>query len=191
MVSALNGKITPGSGYSTYKRWLELPGKDKLVCPENDAITFFDNIGKYVIKNYRVSSQKHEKADIVTATLHICLDSNLQRQDKFIPGNWVENDIGKNQEKMKNIVTKANEKFRQARLDYIEMILNVVKFENDDVQKKINKMKSQTRKCENPECSKEFSSLKRKCDECASKVVAVKLQNTRFECSEPNQNKKN
>ena len=58
-VSTLNGKVTPGSSYSTYKKWVNVKGKDVVKCPDGDQVTFFDNIGKYISKNYRVSSQKY------------------------------------------------------------------------------------------------------------------------------------
>ena len=77
-VSVLNGKVTPSCGYELYKNKLELKGSYKLVCPKNDVITFFDNIGKYVIKNYRVT-------DVVTATLHFQISSRFQKDVSLKP----------------------------------------------------------------------------------------------------------
>ena len=70
IVSVLNGKVTPSCGYKLYKNWLKLKGSYKLVCLKNDVITFFQNIGKYVIKNYRAFASNKSTADVVTATLH-------------------------------------------------------------------------------------------------------------------------
>ena len=74
-VSTLNGKVTLGAGYTTYKTWLVSFGSNKIQCPAEDVVTYFDNIGKYIIKNYRVTSQKTKKADI-TASLHLSLGGN-------------------------------------------------------------------------------------------------------------------
>ena len=67
--ATLNGKVTPGAGYTTYKDWLVNFGNNKIQCPAEDVVTY-DNIDKYVIKNYRVTSQKTKKADIITKSLH-------------------------------------------------------------------------------------------------------------------------
>ena len=61
-VSTLNGKVTAGARYTAYKSWVLNFGSNK--------------IGKYVIKNYRVTSQKTKKADIITASLHLSLGGN-------------------------------------------------------------------------------------------------------------------
>ena len=88
-VSALNGKVLPSAGYHTYKTWVEHVGADPIKCPSNDLITYFDNVGKYVIKSYNVSSKRTARADIITATLHFDLgDKMLQSQKQLKPGNW-------------------------------------------------------------------------------------------------------
>ena len=56
-VSTLNGKVTPSCGYTTYKKWLDIQGNNELKCPGGDIITYYDNIEKYVIKNYRAFSK--------------------------------------------------------------------------------------------------------------------------------------
>ena len=70
-ISTVNGKVTPGASYSTYKKWLNVKGDKVLICPDGDQVTYFDNIGKYISKSYRVLSQKYIQPDIVTTTLHI------------------------------------------------------------------------------------------------------------------------
>ena len=77
-VSVLNGKVNPGASYASYKKWIAMQGAQELIPPENDVVTYFDNVGKYITKSYRVSSQKTARADIVTATLHFDLKENLQ-----------------------------------------------------------------------------------------------------------------
>ena len=64
-VSALNGRVTREASYSAYKKWVNDNGKKALKCPKDDQVTFFDNIGKYVLKNYSMSSQKNVRPDIV------------------------------------------------------------------------------------------------------------------------------
>ena len=83
-VSTLNGKVTPGSSYSTYKKWVSVKGKDIVKCSDGDQVIFFNNIGKYISKSYRVSSEKYTRPDIITATLHLSLGKeNLQAKEEF------------------------------------------------------------------------------------------------------------
>ena len=77
-VTTLNGKVFPGGGYTTYHSWLNNVGNKHLVCPPGNVETYIDNIGKYIIKNYRVSKDKNNTADVITTTLHIKLDKNIQ-----------------------------------------------------------------------------------------------------------------
>ena len=73
IVSTINGKSTPCASYTTYKKWICDRGLKPNVCPKGDVITFFDNMGKYIIKDYRVLSTKKQTADVITATLHFLL----------------------------------------------------------------------------------------------------------------------
>ena len=75
----LNEKVTPSCGYRLHKNWLELKGSYTLVCPKNDKITFFGNIGKYFIKNYHIFASNKSTGDVVTATLHFQMSSRLQK----------------------------------------------------------------------------------------------------------------
>ena len=57
-----------------------IKGDTVLICPDGDQVTYFDNIGKYISKSYRVLSQKYIQPDIVTTTLHIRLgEQQLQK----------------------------------------------------------------------------------------------------------------
>ena len=40
-VFTLNGKVTPGSGYTTYNAWLVNFGSNKIQCPAEDIITYY------------------------------------------------------------------------------------------------------------------------------------------------------
>ena len=52
-VSTVNGKVTPGAGYTTYKAWLVNFGSNKIQCPAENVATYFGNIGKDVIKSIK------------------------------------------------------------------------------------------------------------------------------------------
>ena len=85
-VSTLNAKVTPGSSYSTYKKCVDVKVKDVVKSPDGGQVTFSDNIGKYISKNYRVSSQKYTRLDIVTVTLPLSIgEENLQTKEEFKP----------------------------------------------------------------------------------------------------------
>ena len=144
-VSALNGKVAPGARYTTYKKRLEEKDKLPLHCPKQDVITFFDNIGKYITRSYCVSTEKVTRADIVTATLHIELGTDLQCQENLKSCNWPQVSDSTQLESMKKIVDESNLNFRQIRLEYIKLILDIVKFENDDIDSLITTQEKMSR----------------------------------------------
>ena len=53
-VTRINGKVIPSGSYSTIQSWFEEQGKEPLKTPSEDMISFFDNNGKHIIKNYRL-----------------------------------------------------------------------------------------------------------------------------------------
>ena len=57
---------TPGGGYKTLQMWLQMKGGDVLTCNKGVVDLFFDNIGKYIVKNFCVSAEKTKSADIIT-----------------------------------------------------------------------------------------------------------------------------
>ena len=91
-VSLLNGKLSPGGSSTTYYNWLNNTGSEPITCPNGDLDTYFDNIGRYVVKNYQVSKNKSAAADIITTTLHIPLagKSCLRTNPLLKPSVWVE-----------------------------------------------------------------------------------------------------
>ena len=91
-------------------------------------VTYFDNIGKYGIKNYRVTSQKTKKADIITASLHLSLGGNkLQTNAILKPSYWRnKKSSDEKEEAMQRIVSESNNDFRQYRINYIVVILKIV-----------------------------------------------------------------
>ena len=101
-------------------------------------------------------SQKTQRADIVTVTLHINLEINLQKRVDLKSGNWPALSIAERHRKMKNLIDKSHSHFRKHRLQYNETILEIVKFENDDVTKKMTSIQHRRRCCK--------TNQKRKCD---------------------------
>jgi len=81
-VTALNGKLTAGGGYTTYLNWMKENGSVPLTCPDGDQVIYFDNIGRYINKNYRVSKEKIKSADIISTTIHICLNNGGDSDDR-------------------------------------------------------------------------------------------------------------
>ena len=140
-------------------------------------VTYFDSIGKYVTKNYRVTSQKTKKADIITASLHLNLGGNkLQPNAILEPSNWRNKKSSEEKEEaMERIDSESNNDFRQYRINYIAIILKIVMFENDDVKRKIEVLKRSERSCSNKSCKKLFAKLRKKCDACGGKVIKDEL----------------
>ena len=182
-VSLINGKISPSASYTTYKNWLVEKGSKPLVCPTNqDTITFFDNIGKYIVKSYRVLSEKLPSADIITATLHFTTEgSNLQNDCHLMPGEWrMKTSVENFQSKLNDRINVAKHSFRQFPMVFIERVLQMVAIENCDVEDKISAKQASLRKCVNENCLKSYDSLKRKCDLCGSNVEKGKIVKERL-----------
>ena len=103
-ISVLNGKVLPGVGYMTQRKWFETQGQEKLKCiVKEDVVTYFDNIRKYIKKQYHVSYQKMSKSDVITLTLHIHLNSTIQNKEVLKLINWKVLDIKVKHRKMKQI----------------------------------------------------------------------------------------
>ena len=132
-VSALYGRVTPEASYSTYKKWVNANGKKALKRPKDDQVTFFDNIGKYVLKNYSMSSQKNVRPDIVTTTLQISLgEKNLETKSEFKPFKKLVNE--QTLLLTDNKIEASNINFRRYQLNYIK---ENVQSKNDVINKKL------------------------------------------------------
>ena len=172
VVSTINGKIAPSGSYPSYKKWIKNVGSEHIECPPADLVTFYDNMGKYIVKDYRVLSSEKDSADIMTATLHFPLQGlNLQTSDELMPGNW-RNKLSEStiQSKMREIRDSSKVNFRKYRLHFIENILSKVLSGNEDVQQKLDSMEANGRTCSNEFCGKTFTTRKLKCDSCGSKT---------------------
>ena len=113
--------------------WLEEQVNEPLESPSGDLVTFFDNIGKYIISNYRVKSKKSKSADVIATTLHIILNRNstLQSQVELKPNNWLKNQTESSlQEMMCNFLEKCSLNFRKYRCYYL--LQNLEKVINED-----------------------------------------------------------
>ena len=90
-VSVVNRKTTPGGSYITYKNWINVHGKSALKCYGGTIDLWFDNIGRYINKQYRVSTEKTKSADVVTTCLQIphddieCMQKNPLLKSKRSP----------------------------------------------------------------------------------------------------------
>ena len=99
--------MSPGGSYPTLGNWMSDCGKSKLVVPDGDLETSFDNIGRYHIKSYRVSASEYKKSRIFTTGIHIVLNNDiiLQNRSDLIPMNWgYDMDVFEKQEKLKGII---------------------------------------------------------------------------------------
>ena len=76
-VTAVNGKISVGGSYTSVQKWLNEQGSEPLKSPDGDLVTFFDNIGRYIIQNYRVWTKKSSLADIISTVAHIILNKRV------------------------------------------------------------------------------------------------------------------
>ena len=90
-VSVVNGKTTPGGSYVTYKNWINVHGKSASKCHGGTIDLWFDNIGRYINKQYRVSTEKTKSAE--------CCDHVLTNLKEV-------------HEKMHHEINKGNDSFR-------------------------------------------------------------------------------
>ena len=51
-VTAINGKLLPAASDTSYRKWLNMHGSSELETPPYDVVVYFDNIWKYIVKNY-------------------------------------------------------------------------------------------------------------------------------------------
>ena len=108
-VTEINAKISPGGSDPTYRSWLKVLGGEKLRTPSGDMDFYIDNIGKYIVKSYRVKSTRNKSPNVITAVLNIPLRSpdgneNLQYQEELKPSNWQNLYIDELQLKMNQLI---------------------------------------------------------------------------------------
>lgn len=84
-------KAAPFPSYQTLLTWLSNQGKDPLMCPNGDTITFFDN-NQIIGKTHNVKLNQTVKSSVVTTLIHISspLTSHyLQMQEALSPKVWL------------------------------------------------------------------------------------------------------
>ena len=95
-----------------------------MVFLPGDVEAYTDNIGKYIIKNYRVSKGKNNTSDVITTTLHIKPDENIQTDSSLKPIAWRKGATEKEiQTKMETIIQKSKKLSSKIRLQYISHMI--------------------------------------------------------------------
>ena len=70
-VTSINGKLLSGGSDTTYRVWLNVNVVNPLPTPPRYLNIFSDNVGKYIVKGYRVQHEHAGTPNVVTATLNI------------------------------------------------------------------------------------------------------------------------
>ena len=137
------------------QKWLN--GSEPLKSPDGNLVTFFDNIGRYVIQNYRVWTKKSNLADIISTVVHIILNkkSVLQNKPKLKPINWYEGISPKEiQERMIHFIELQTTEFRKYRLEYLKTLIEIVQCENSLVDIRKNEIEKENAcNCSNTLCN--------------------------------------
>ena len=134
-VSVLNGKVTPSGSYTNVNEWLKEWGAKALECPEEDLDTYFDNIGRYIIQNYRVSTDKNTKSNIFATGVHIIADkvTNLQTRTELKPIFWKTfSDENEKHGEMGKVMTENDHVFRTLRYKFLSELLCLAMVEGND-----------------------------------------------------------
>ena len=136
-----------------------------LKCNAGVIDIFFDNIGKYIVKNYRVSFQKTTAVDVVTTALQIIhnCSSNIQCRKDLMPQRCDNTSLVRIHKEMEAHINNANSNFRKFRFRFISNIFNMAKIKDNDVNNIVEQL-DKKRKCSNAKCGRTFENLKRKCD---------------------------
>ena len=75
-MTAINGKILPEASDTSYRKWVNENGREKNRVPYCNLDVYVDNIGKHIIKKYRVHSERNNSPTVVTAVINIELQQN-------------------------------------------------------------------------------------------------------------------
>ena len=148
-----------------------------MSCLPGTLDIFFDNIGKYVIKNYRISTTKVKSADIITTSIQILnKDANkIQLNKELKPKRSTPlTDIPPLHEKMELEIQKSAENFRKYRFQFLTHIFKNSRNDNHQIDTLVESLKiSVHRRCSNQSCAVTYENLKRKCDACGSRVEKI------------------
>ena len=116
---------------------------EQLQCEKGTLDIFFDNIGKYVIKNYCISTEKIKTANIISLCIQVVVDdktgTSIQKNKNFKPKNITKN-IKAIHSEMKNEINKANDLFQIYMYNFLEKLLQIAVNEEDQIDNKIKKL---------------------------------------------------
>ena len=180
-VAAVNGKFSPSASYTSYHNWIPEVSTKTFAQIECDIDFFFDNLGKYLERSYRISTFKANSPTTITSTLFINLPPNhsfLQGEEKLKPVKWR---FGKSELELQVIMEKEInrnlEKFAEYRIKYLHELILIYNEHKQSMDSKIETFTSEgDRRCQ--DCNKLFVDLKRKCDSCGGAVVKQLKQNS-------------
>ena len=183
-VTAINGKILPGASDTSYRKWVNENGRQKNGVPYCDLDVYVDNVGKYIVKKYRVHSERNNSPTVVTAVINIELQQNkadtknIQFIENLKPRYWqgtlTEEAI---QCLMGKEIENACNDFREYRYCYLRSLFQFLS-SSDDMENLIVKeiydleLPSSNRCCSH--CNKVFYNRKVKCDDCGNVISKIK-----------------
>ena len=195
-VTCVNGKLLPGSGDNTMCQWWEMQGSQVLTVPRSiDIAIWYDNVGKYIVKSFRVKAERNDSPTVVTATQCIELSKPatvgsqppLQQMSSYKSSisDLTEADI---QIKMNEIHEKAVEDFRQYRYQFVCSIFNymLASTEMDTIiSQELEAFKSDHLTCKCDKCDKMYPARRRRCDTegCGGIVCAAPGKTIHYDVS--------
>ena len=186
-VTAINGKLMPGAGDTTLREWWTGQGLQPLSLPRQpcDLEIWFDNVGKYIVKSYRVKGERNPSPTVVTATQYIILEKMpdqpmLQNSlSKYTVNKKIKDKKKQEKELQRNMLSLRDESvkdFRGYRYLFVKSILNTM-LKSSEFEKMISveieslKQEHLTRCCD--KCGKRFPPRKTKCDACGGHVSSL------------------
>ena len=136
-VPVVNAKIGAGGSYPMIHDWMEEVGAP-LTAPHGDTEVYFDNIGRYVLKSYRVSASGYKKGRVFTTGIYITLsdDMELQKRLDLLPANWTFENVNL-LSLMFSKISDAKRQFAYFRACFIEKMLKIVSMEEKDEVDKV------------------------------------------------------
>ena len=176
-VTAINDKILPEASDMSNRKWMNKNG-----IPYCDLDVYVDNIGKYIVKTYRVHSERNNSPTVVTTVINIELQQNeadtenIQFIENLKPCYWQGNLTKKEiQYLMEKETENAQNNFREYCYCYLCSLFQFLSssdgMENLTV-KEISylELPSSNRCCSHS--NKEFYSRKVKCDDCGKLIIS-------------------
>ena len=150
-------------------------GSKIIGMPRRRFRHLFDNIGRYIIRNYRVSTDNNTKSNIFTTGVHIIADkvTNLQTRTELKPIFWKTfSDENEKHGEMGKIMTENVHVFRTLRYKFLSELLCLAMAEGNEVEARIKESEEVNKRiCSNHDCRTTYAGLKYKCNKCGEHVV--------------------